>query len=241
MIPALTALLRHKNGHLYPSVLCILLLCTLTPSAFAQSETPEVRTEQPVQADPSDSLAADTRTPYTMTGEGFQPEFNMYVPSFEPTAYGMYGYGPFYDDVLGSNWQLHKGFNAQFSMSMSCGFGKNRIKGVGFGQTAAFAYVQPVTSKFSIAAGIYANNFDWGPWHTTDVGISGVLAYQLTDKLSVYAFGSKSFIPRQNNFNSCGLATPAYWMRPKNRFGAAAEYKFSEHFKMGVSVERVEY
>lgn len=241
MISALTPILRHKNRRLLLTVLCLLLLSTLTPSAFAQSEMPEVRTGLNGQTDPTDSLAAAPHTPYTMTGEGFQPEFHMNIPSFEPTAYGMYGYGPYYDDALGSNWQLHKGFNAQFSMSMSCGFGKNRLKGVGFGQTAAFAYVQPVTSRFSIAAGIYANNFDWGPWHTTDVGISGALAYQLTDKLSVYAFGSKSFIPRQNNFNSCGLATPAYWMRPKNRFGAAAEYKFSEHFKMGVSVERVEY
>ena len=205
----------------------------------AQTETSVKSSENSASPHASDSLRTVASTP--MSDAPLQPEMTLYVPTFQPTAYGLYGYGPYHDGSLATNWQLHQGFNVQFSMNMTCGFGKNRIKGVGFGQTAAFAYVQPITSKFSIATGLYASNFDWGPWHTTDVGISGILAYQVTDRLSVYAFGSKSFIPRQNNFNGNGLAMPAYWMRPDNRFGAAAEFKFSEHFKMGVSVERVGY
>ena len=222
------------------SSLCSLLLCCFCSlSGFAQTDATVRQSASGNEAVPKDTLATDV--PYTLTSAGFQPELTGFVPSFQPTAYGIHGYGPYYDGSAGTNWQLHEGFNAQFAMGMTCGFGSNRVKGVGFGQSAAFAYVMPVTSKFHIATGIYASNFDWGPWHTTDVGISGVLAYQLTDRWSVFAFGSKSFIPKQDTFRANSLSVPLYWTRPSSRFGAAAEYKFSEHFKMGFSVERIEY
>ena len=236
MIHLPTKLLTHLSFRIYGILVCC--LCSLTVAAQTDAT---LRQESQSETElPADSMTVRD-TPYTMTGIGFQPEMTGLATTFRPTAYGIHGYAPYYDGALDTGWELHQGFNAQFSMGMTCGFGKNRIKGVGFGQTAAFAYVQPVTPKFSIAGGIYATNFDWGPWHTTDVGISGVLADQLTDRLSVYAFGSKSFIPKQNNLRTHSLSVPMYWMRPNNRFGAAAEYKFSEHFKMGISVERVEY
>lgn len=222
----------------YSLLLCV--LAGMAPTLSAQTDVPPAVPSQPEAATPSaDSLQAVPGIAFS--GSGIQPEMTLPVSPFSPTAYGLHHAGPYGDGIGTHDWSLHQGFNAQFSLDMACGFGKNRMKGVGFGQTAALAYVQPVTSKFSIAAGLYASNWDWGPWHMTDVGISGLLAYQLTERLTVYAFGSKSFMPRQRSFNSAGLCVPAYWMRPDNRFGAAAEYKFSDHFKMGISVERVEY
>ena len=58
-------------------------------------------------------------------------------------------------------WRLHEGFNAQFGMSLTAGLGKHAPRGVGFGQSAAFAYVWPLSKKLSFAAGITATNFNW--------------------------------------------------------------------------------
>ena len=107
---------------------------------------------------------------------------------------------PFASGVYGSGWRLHKGLNAQFSLSVSAGLGKHAPKGVGFGQSAAFAYVLPLNSRFSIAAGIYAANMNWGSWRQTDVGFAGVLAYRVNENINLYAYGSKTFMPRNNPF-----------------------------------------
>ena len=40
-------------------------------------------------------------------------------------------------------WVLHEGFNAEVGMSVSASFGKNRRKGVGFGEHLALAYAMP--------------------------------------------------------------------------------------------------
>lgn len=156
-------------------------------------------------------------------------------------GYGFDGCAPFASGVYGSGWRLHKGLNAQFSLSVSAGLGKHAPKGVGFGQSAAFAYVLPLNSRFSIAAGIYAANMNWGSWRQTDVGFAGVLAYRVNENINLYAYGSKTFMPRNNPFAFRHDPFPVFYDRPRDRIGAAAEFKIGNNAVIGVSVEHRSY
>ncbi len=156
-------------------------------------------------------------------------------------AYGLGGWGSAYGlDNFG--WRLHEGFNAQFGLSLSAGLGKHAPSGVGFGQTAAFAYVAPLTKKLSVAAGLFATNYDWGSWRSTNVGIGGVLAYQVNDKISLYAYGQKTFLPQKSLFSEFHRNPfPAFFDQPRDVIGAAAEFKIGENAMIGISVERRTY
>ena len=165
------------------------------------------------------------------------------TPMVDMGGYGLGAYGyPYAGNDFG--WRLHEGFNAQFGMSMSAGLGKHAPKGVGFGQTAAFAYVHPITNKLSIAAGLMANNFKWGAWQRTEVGIGGVLAYQVNDNINVYLYGQKNFLPRNTDFWGPYYRRdpfPVFFDQPNSRIGAAAEFKVGKNAMIGVSVERRTY
>lgn len=158
-----------------------------------------------------------------------QPVFYMAAPGFD-------GCSPWFMGTYGSAWFLHKGFNAQLSMSITAGLGKHAPSGVGFGQSAAFAYALPVNNRFSIAGGIYAQNMDWGAYCNTDVGFSAVMGYKLTDVISLYAYGTKSFKPK-DNFRNVGYF-PLYMDQVRDRIGAMAEFKLGENAAIQVSVER---
>ena len=125
---------------------------------------------------------------------------------------------------------------------MTAGLDKHSPKGVGFGQTAAFAYVAPLSKRLSVAAGITASNFDWGMWRSTNVGLGGVLTYQLTDRINLYAYGEKSFLPRNTIFQQMHKQPfPLFLAPPSSRIGAAAEFKIGNNAMIGISVERREY
>ena len=140
-----------------------------------------------------------------------------------------------------SPWPLHEGMNAQFGMSLTVGLGKHAPKGVGFGQSAALAYVLPLDNRWSLAAGVYARNMDWGGWHTTDGGVTGIVGYRLSEAVSLYAYGSKSFLPTDRRFRFRQPLAPTYLFEPKERIGAAAEFKLGENAVIGVSVEHNKY
>lgn len=162
------------------------------------------------------------------------------TPMVSLGGYGLGGYGALTGNDF--SWRLHEGFNAQFGMSLTAGIGKHAPKGVGFGQSAAFAYVMPLTKRLSVAAGITATNFDWGSWRRTDVGIGGVLAYQVNDNISLYAYGQKTFLPRTTTWSQWRRDPfPTFLDIPRDRFGAAAEFKIGEKAVIGVSVERSSY
>ena len=133
-------------------------------------------------------------------------------------------------------WRLHQGFNAQLGLSVTAGIGKGAPRGVGFGQTAAFAYVFPLSKKVSIAAGIYAHNMDWGAYRSTDVGLAGTLAYRPSERVSLYLYGAKSFMPRGDR-GRYGYFGEPWYDNFKDRIGAAAEFKIGENASIGVSVE----
>ncbi len=185
-------------------------------------------------------LQGDSISPDSLSLAG-QKANTLSLPWNQPSAtnLGSFGLGGYYD---GYGWRLHEGFNAQFGMSLTAGLGKHAPRGVGFGQTAAFAYVAPITPKLSVAIGLTADNFDWGAWRQTSVGIGGVVAYQVNDNISLYAYGQKSFLPRQSLYSQWRRGGfPLWYDIPRDRFGAAAEFKIGRNAMIGVSVERRSY
>lgn len=187
----------------------------------------------------ADTLAADSLDKALTDSASLTLPWN--VPVLDIGGFGLDGCSPFYSGMYGSSWRLHEGFNAQFSLSLSAAFGKHAPKGVGFGQTAAFAYLKPITSKLSLAAGVYATNMDWGPWRQTDVGFAGIVAYQVNEHINLYTYGSKTFMPRQSDFRFRPDPFPFYLDRPRDRIGAAAEFKIGKNAMIGISVERSSY
>lgn len=197
----------------------------------------------------SDTLAPADRLSWQQ--EADSASLGLSLPWNAPFGFGAYGFdAPFegFGVAPGAGWRLHEGLNARFSLGVSAAFGRHAPRGVGFGQTAAFAYVLPVASRLSVAAGIYTSNMDWGSWHRTDVGIAGMLAWQVSDRVNLYAYGAKSFASRATPFaRRCDpfarLLAPCggYWNRPADRIGAAAEFKIGNNAMIGVSVERCSY
>ena len=148
------------------------------------------------------------------------------------TSPGWSGASPWCGDDL---WSLHQGFNARFSLGLSVGLGKGAPRGVGFAQSAAFAYAAPLTSRLSLAAGIYADNMDWGAFRRTDVGLAAALRYRVNERIGLYAYATKSF------FSDRSLPPgpfPLYDYPVRDRIGAMAEFKLGEKAIFQISVER---
>ena len=109
----------------------------------------------------------------------------------------------------------------------------------------------PLSKRFAVAAGIYANKMDWGAFNDREVGLAAAVQYRVNDAVNVYAYGAKSFFPngrnRQLRYNFLtGYATPAplpayFWGIPSERFGAMAEFKLGKNAMIQVSVEHQKY
>lgn len=226
---------------------CFILLLALSwlvcpMGAFGQTDRPEVNR--------TDSLPARTDTlgalPLSSAEGTDAPAIDATWMLPVSTIEGLGGYGlgtlsPWGAPYGDASWRLHKGFNAQFGLSVSAGWGKHALKGVGFGQNAAFAYVAPITPKLTVAAGLFASNLDWGAWRRTDVGIGGLVAYEVNDRINLYAYGSKSFVPRANDFQFRRDPFALFLQQQRDRIGAAAEFKIGQNAMIGVSVERSSY
>ena len=144
----------------------------------------------------------------------------------------MYGITPFAYDGY-ANWDLHKGFNASIGMNISVGFGKNRLHGVGFGQDAAFLYALPLNNRLSVAGGVYATNMDWGNYTYRNVGITGIASFKATDRITIYAYGNKSFMPKR--------LYPAYPLPnfTPDKFGGMVNFKVGESASFSIGVEAI--
>lgn len=143
-------------------------------------------------------------------------------------------------------WPLHEGLNAQVELSLSTGFGHHRLRGVGFGQSTALAYAMPLNERFSVAAGLYAMHMDWDGISRTQGGVAAALCYRLTDRVNLYAYGSKAFTPdtgllRYPLYHAATLYAPWPYVIPRERIGAMAEFKIGEAATIAVSVEHHKY
>lgn len=130
-----------------------------------------------------------------------------------------------------SDWELHSGFNASLTMGVTCSLGKNRFPGVAFGTGLAGMYAIPITPRFTVAAGGFLNHITWQGRGGVDFGISGLAGYQLTDKISIYAYGSKTLV--RNAFCPPFLYDDYY----TDRLGGMIHFDVSDKFSFSVSVE----
>lgn len=130
-----------------------------------------------------------------------------------------------------SDWELHSGFNASLTMGVTCSLGKNRFPGVAFGTGLAGMYAIPITPRFTVAAGGFLNHITWQGRGGVDFGISGLAGYQLTDKISIYAYGSKTLV--RNAFCPPFLYDDYY----TDRLGGMIHFDVTDHFSFSVSVE----
>lgn len=165
----------------------------------------------------TDSLSTPLVAPIMQTG--------MY-PSFS-----MYGISPFSYNYAG--WELHKGFNASLGMHVTFSPSKYAPSGVGFGQDAAFMYAVPINSRFSVAAGLYATNMNWGFINYKNAGIAGVAAFKLNDKITLYGYGNKSLMPQRS---------PMYYPLPNfspDKFGGMINFKIGESSSISFGVEGI--
>ncbi len=160
----------------------------------------------------------------------------LYAPFVRPYGLwgGIYSCLPTFYGAGPDSWKLHEGFNVQFSLSVTAGLGSHAPRGVGFGQDAAFMYAQPLTKRLSVAGGVYMSHMDWGGFTYNQVGVAGVAAFQVNEKVSLYAYGSKALLPQK---------VPPYWSPyvGGDRFGGMLHVKFNDTFSMGFSVERRSY
>lgn len=211
----------------------VLLLTSLTLPAAAQ----DAATIQPV-TDIADEIRHDLAADSLETDSAWldMPA----LPLVDLAAPGFDGMSPWYYGSYGPSWRLHEGFNAQLGMSLSVGFGKNAPSGVGFGQTAAFAYALPLSERFAAAVGVYANNMDWGGLRQTDGGVAAALQWRVSDAVSLYAYGAKSFLPA-NRTVAAFVPFPAYLNTVRDRVGAMAEFKVGKNAMIQVSVEKQSY
>ena len=131
--------------------------------ASAQNAETQPLMQQPEQI--ADTLLQSDITPRAeMTGEEMLVPDSMTryaLPMLHFSAPGFNGFSPWNYGAM-PVWQMHEGFNAQLGLSLTAGFGKGAPHGVGFSQQAAFGYAMPLSKRFAVAAGIYANNMDWG-------------------------------------------------------------------------------
>lgn len=209
------------------SLYILLLVAILSPlTAVAQTEN-----QQNIAATETEAPAASpTETALTAAKDSLSVPLSSPIPQPGFVApFGMYGITPF--DYGYATWQLHKGFNASIGLNLTFSPSRYAPSGVGFGQDAAFMYAVPVTDRLSVAGGLYASNMDWGFLRYHTVGIAGVAAYKLTDRISIYAYGNKSFTPRRS---------PYYYPLPNyapDRIGGMINFKVGESSSFSIGIE----
>ena len=229
------------------------LLLALLPTALRAQQTDEGRDDLYVPTSPSlegapvdsfrcplavDSLQPDPFVPTDL----FAPIPYTWTP-YSPTSWmhgvgldGCCGWG---GGLYGMGWRLHEGFNAQLGLSTSFGVGRNRMKGVGFGQSAAFAYALPIGKRWSVAASLYAQNMDWGNYHLRDVGVGAVAAFRATERINLYGYVTHSFV--RPDWQRAGCLYSPFMDYVRTRVGAMAEFKIGENAFIGISVEHDRY
>lgn len=191
---------------------------SVNDSVFSKSQDTETDTYQtPGLITGKDSLSTPLVAPIMQAG--------MY-PSFS-----MYGISPFSYNY--ASWELHKGFNASLGMHVTFSPSKYAPSGVGFGQDAAFMYAVPINSRFSVAAGLYATNMNWGFINYKNIGIAGVAAFKLNDKITLYGYGNKSLMPQRS---------PLYYPLPNfspDKLGGMINFKIGESSSISFGVEGI--
>lgn len=178
------------------------------------------------QQEDTDSLYLDDAqedVPYPTYTE---PLFHVFTPSSVlspvPTSY--------YWDM----WSLHEGLNARISLGASAGFGKGSPKGVGLEEHIDVAYAGKWKNRWTYAFMIQGTNATWGPVRSRDISLSGFVGYRASERLSLYAYISKSILHDNNGF--VGLYSPI-GQPSVERVGFVADWVIGDNAWLQVVVE----
>lgn len=132
--------------------------------------------------------------------------------------------------------ELHEGFNAGLDMSVSASFGKDRFPGVGFGTGLSVMYVRGLADRLVLAAGGFYDRLSWNGLDENRFGVSLLAGCQLTGRVGLYAYGSKSFSPMRGRRP---WIPPMPWMDDfSSRWGGMVRFKVSDATSVSLSVER---
>lgn len=176
----------------------------------------------------SDTLVADTAQ-WTFR-PSLPPLYRDGTVAYFPASY----YGGYW-----GLWELHEGFNASLDMSVSASFGKNRFPGVGFGTGISAMYVRSLTDRLVLSVGGFYDRLSWNGLNENRFGINLLAGYQLTDRVSLYAYGSKAFFPMQGRQP---WIPPMPWMNNfSSRFGGMVHFKVSDAVSVSFSVEETSW
>lgn len=176
----------------------------------------------------SDTLVADTAR--LTFRPSLPPLYWDGTVAYFPTSY----YGGYW-----GLWELHEGFNACLDMSVSASFGKNRFPGVGFGTGISAMYVRSLTDRLVLSVGGFYDRLSWNGLNENRFGINLLAGYQLTDRVSLYAYGSKAFFPMQGRQP---WIPPMPWMNNfSSRFGGMVHFKVSDAVSVSLSVEETSW
>lgn len=182
----------------------------------------------------NDTLLTSESQPVQMSGDTLSVSLASPIVQAGYYPFSMYGISPFSYHGLGT-WELHKGFNASLGMNLTFSPSKYAPSGVGFGQDAAFFYAMPLNERVSIAGGLYASNLDWGRYNSRTIGVAGVAAFKVNERISIYAYGNKSIMPKRSS-----LYYPMVDFNP-DRLGGLVNFKLGESSSIGVGVETRKY
>lgn len=204
-------------------LISMILLVGLFPLGMRAQESNGLSNAKEVNLDEEATLVAADSVDFSMPSP---------IPAVgTPYAFLMCGVSPF--GYGGYTWDLHKGFNASLGMSVSVGVGSHRLHGAGFGQDAAFLYAQPLNNRLSVAGGVYATNMNWGDYNYRNVGVTGIVAFKATDRVTLYGYGNKSIMPKRT--------FPAYPLPnfSPDKFGGMINVKVGESASFSFGVEAV--
>ena len=219
----------NNNSIVMKSLYLVILFALLPVICMSQTNEPTVYENDSVLYKSSKTdieTFSDTNTDSLSTP--------LVAPIMQPGMYpsfSMYGISPFSYNY--ASWELHKGFNASLGMHVTFSPSKYAPSGAGFGQDAAFMYAVPVNSRFSVAAGLYDTNMNWGFINYRNVGIAGVAAFRLNDKITLYGYGNKSLMPQRS---------PMYYPLPNfspDKFGGMINFKIGEGSSISFGVEGI--
>ena len=97
-------------------------------------------------------------------------------------------------------------------------------------------YVHSLTDRLVLAAGGFYDRLSWNGFNRNRFGINLMLGYKLTDRLSVYAYGSKAFSPGRGGW------IPMPWADNfSSRFGGMLHFKLSDAASISLSVEEARW
>lgn len=219
--------LGKQQNFIYMRFICLLLFITMSTYSFSQNNKSEGEKESTLITKEN-----NYDNPDLTKKDSLSPSLNFpIILSYPALPFRMYGITPFYHNY--ANWELHQGFNASIGMNITFSPSKYMPNGAGFGQDAAFMYAIPVNKRFSIAAGLYVSNFNWGYMDYRNVGFAATAAFKVNEKITLYGYGNKSIMPQRS---------PMYYPIPNfapDKFGGMVNFKIGESSSISIGVEGI--